>query len=179
LPEVEEVLCTIAAFSDPIPNLPRLRPFSFEASLINVVVNLIEPLDECVELLLLLSEDNLVGEDARLTLPLVFFFLVGGLQVSPPLLPHGGMATNQALSCALSKSKSGSIKALLESFSRRSRMDVGWRSTTATMADGGITFACRLAAAANSLRRHLRATSRLLEREMCPWAISISILVIK
>lgn len=64
---------------DLVVGLPRPRLFSFEASLINVVVNPVEPLDECIELLLLLSKGSLAGKDARLTLVLVFFFLVGGL----------------------------------------------------------------------------------------------------
>lgn len=84
MPWVDEVLRPIAALSDLIANLPRPGPFSFEASLLNVVINPIEPLNECVELLLLLSEGSLAGEDARLAL--VFFFLVGPLQVSPSIV---------------------------------------------------------------------------------------------
>lgn len=45
LPRVEEILHAIAAFSDLIKNLPRMGPFGFNVSL-NVVVNLVEPLDE-------------------------------------------------------------------------------------------------------------------------------------
>lgn len=83
---VEEVLRAIITFSDLITNLPSPGPFAFKASLLNVAVNPIEPLDECVELLLLLSKGSLVGKDARLTLALVFIFLVGGLQVSPSIV---------------------------------------------------------------------------------------------
>jgi hypothetical protein len=64
LPGVEEVLCAIVAFSDLITNLPRSGPFSFDVSLLNVVINPVELLDECVKLLLWLSEGSLVGEDA-------------------------------------------------------------------------------------------------------------------
>jgi hypothetical protein len=74
LPRVEEVLCALATFSYLTANLTRSGPFGFKASLLNVVVNPVEPLDECVELLLLLSEGSLAGEDAHLTLALVFFF---------------------------------------------------------------------------------------------------------
>lgn len=74
LPRVEEVLCVLATFSYQTTNLTRSGPFGFKASLLNVVVNPVEPHDECVELLLLLSEGSLAGEDAHLTLALVFFF---------------------------------------------------------------------------------------------------------
>jgi hypothetical protein len=43
----------------------------------------VEPFDECVQLLLLLSEDGFAGKDARLTLVLVFLLLDGGSQVPP------------------------------------------------------------------------------------------------
>jgi hypothetical protein len=45
LPGVEEVLGTITALCDLVTGLPRLRLFSFEAFLLNVVINLVEPLD--------------------------------------------------------------------------------------------------------------------------------------
>jgi hypothetical protein len=63
LPGVDEVLRDIASFSYLITNLPCSGPFGFEVSLLNVFVKLVEPLDECVELLLLLSAGSLMGED--------------------------------------------------------------------------------------------------------------------
>jgi hypothetical protein len=59
---VEEVLRAIAAFCDLVASLPRPGLFMFEVSLLNVVVNPVEPLDECIELLLL-SEGGFVGEE--------------------------------------------------------------------------------------------------------------------
>jgi hypothetical protein len=97
-------------------------------------------------------------------LPLVFFNLVGGHQVSPPLSPYGGVGKKQALSCASSEFNLDSIQALLELSLRRLRMDAGWRPTTATMADGRISSAYRLAVAADSLRHHLRVVPCLLRR---------------
>jgi hypothetical protein len=117
-PGVEEVLRTIIALCDLVTGLPRLRLFSFEASLLNVAINLVEPLDECVELLLLLSKGGFTGEDACLMLALVFLLLDGGSRVPPLLLPHGGLAAKQALSCTSSESKLGFVEALLESSSR-------------------------------------------------------------
>jgi hypothetical protein len=81
LPGVEEVLRAIAAFSDLVASIPRSGLFGFEASLLNIVVNLVVPLDDCVELLLLLLEGGSTGEDARMTLALVFLLLDGGSQV--------------------------------------------------------------------------------------------------
>jgi hypothetical protein len=46
LPGLDEVLRAIAVFSDLVANIPRLGPFGFEASLLNVIVNPVEPLDE-------------------------------------------------------------------------------------------------------------------------------------
>jgi hypothetical protein len=83
LPRVEEVLHAIAAFSDLVACLPCLGLFSFKASLLNVIVKLVKRLDECVELLLLLSKGVFAGEDAHLTLVLVFLLLDGGSQVRP------------------------------------------------------------------------------------------------
>jgi hypothetical protein len=81
LPGVEEVLRAIAAFSDLVAGLPRSGLFGFEAYLLNVVVNPVVPLDECVELLQLLLEGGFTGEDACMTLALVFLLLDGGSQV--------------------------------------------------------------------------------------------------
>lgn len=53
----------------------------FEVSLLNVVVNPVEPLDECIELLLL-SEGGFVGEELFF-LALVFLLLNGGSRVCP------------------------------------------------------------------------------------------------
>jgi hypothetical protein len=92
--------------------------------LLNVAINSVKPLDECAELLQLVSEGGFVGEDVHLTLALVFLLLDGGPRLRPLLSPRGGVATKQALSCTSSESRSGSIEALLESSSRRSRMDV-------------------------------------------------------
>lgn len=61
--------------------------------MLNVVINSIEPLDECVELLLLLTEGSLTGEYACLTLALVFFFLIVSLQVSPSIVGSWCVAT--------------------------------------------------------------------------------------
>lgn len=44
----------------------------------DVHVNPLEFTDEGIELLLLLSEGGLTSEDARLTLTMIFLFLVGG-----------------------------------------------------------------------------------------------------
>jgi hypothetical protein len=126
LPGVEEVLRTVVALSDLIKNLPRSRPFIFKASLLNVVVNPVEPLNKCIKVLLLLLEGSLVSENARLALALVLFFLDGVPQVPPSLLPRGGMSMKQALSGTTSESKPSSIEELLKSSSRRSRMDIGW-----------------------------------------------------
>jgi hypothetical protein len=49
-------------------------------------------LDESVELLLLLPKGGLIGENARLALVLVLYFLVRGLLAPAPLLFHGGIA---------------------------------------------------------------------------------------
>lgn len=49
LPGVEEVLRTIIALCDLVAGISCLGLFSFEASLLNVDVNLVEPLDERVE----------------------------------------------------------------------------------------------------------------------------------
>jgi hypothetical protein len=68
---VEKVLRAIAAFSDLVADLPRPALFGFEASLLYVAINLIKPLNECVELLLLLPEGGSTGEDAHLKLVLV------------------------------------------------------------------------------------------------------------
>jgi hypothetical protein len=118
LPGVEEVLRTITALCDLVTGLPCPRLFSVEASLLNVVRNLVEPLDECIELLLLLPEGGFTGEDACLMLALVFLLLDGGSRVPPLLLPHGGLTVKKALSCTSSESKPGSVEALLQSSSR-------------------------------------------------------------
>jgi hypothetical protein len=49
-------------------------------------------LDESVELLLLLPKGGLIGENARLALVLVLYFLVRGLLAPAPLSFHGGIA---------------------------------------------------------------------------------------
>jgi hypothetical protein len=112
---VDEVLRTIAAFCDLVAGLPRSGLFGFEASLLNVAVNPVEPLNECVELLLLLSEGGFAGEDARLTLALIFLLLDGDPEFTPLLSPCGGVAMKQDLSCTSSESRSGSVEALLKS----------------------------------------------------------------
>jgi hypothetical protein len=109
----------------------------------------------------MLSKGSLAGEDERLTLVQVFFFLDGVPKSPPSLSPRGGVAMKQALSCASSESTLGSIEALLELFSGRSRMDAGWRPTTGTMADGGVASARSFAAAVDALRRRLRVAAHL------------------
>jgi hypothetical protein len=80
---VEEILRPVAAFNDLITYLPCSGFLGFEASPLDVAVDPVELLDESVELLLLLPEGGLLGEDARLTLALVLFFLVGGAPCLP------------------------------------------------------------------------------------------------
>jgi hypothetical protein len=92
LPGVEEVLRTIAALRDLVVDLFCLRLFSLEASLLDVSVNSVEPLDERVKLVLLLTEGGFTGEDTCLTLALVFLLLEGDPESAPSLLPRGGEA---------------------------------------------------------------------------------------
>lgn len=67
-------------------DLSRSGPFDLKAVLLYVVTDSIESTYECIELLLLLSESLLAGEDSRLTLALVLIFLVGGIFV-PSIAP--------------------------------------------------------------------------------------------
>lgn len=67
-------------------DLPCSGPFDLKAVSLYVVTDSIESTYECIELLLLLSESLLAGEDSRLTLALVLIFLVGGIFV-PSIAP--------------------------------------------------------------------------------------------
>lgn len=81
---VEEVLRLVATLGDPITYLPRLKFLGFKAFLLDVAVNPIELLDEGIELLLLLPERGLTGEDACLTLVCWY----SSSQLEDSLSPH-------------------------------------------------------------------------------------------
>jgi hypothetical protein len=78
-----------------IVDLSCPRSFDLMALSLNVVIDLVKFSDEGIMFLLLLREVSLVGEDARPTLALVFFFLVRGFLVPPPptFSFRGGVAT--------------------------------------------------------------------------------------
>lgn len=78
-------MCLVAALSELVTHFPCSGFLGFETFPLDVVVNPIELLDEGVELLLLLPKGCLMGEDARLTLALVLFFLVGDSMSPLPL----------------------------------------------------------------------------------------------
>lgn len=79
-------MCLVAALNEQVIDLPCPRFLGLKAFLLDVIVNPIELTDEGIKLLLLLPEGGLSGEDARLTLALVLFFVVRGLLVSPTIV---------------------------------------------------------------------------------------------
>jgi hypothetical protein len=105
-----------------------------------------------------------VGKDARLTLALVFLLLDGVSRVRSFVVASWWCGHEAGPFLHLVGVLTGLHRALLESSSRRSRMDVGWRPTAATMVDGGAASTRCLAATTDALRRHLRAAARLLRR---------------
>lgn len=106
--------CVIAAFGELVMDLPHPRPFSLKVLLLDVTVNPIEFIDGSIELLLLLLEGGLAGEDAGLALALIFFLLVRGLLIPLPLSFCDGVATKQALFTILSTSELGSVEPWLD-----------------------------------------------------------------
>lgn len=72
----------VAALGELVMDLPCLRLFGLKALPLDVAINPVEFIDECVELLLLL-EGGCAGEDASLVLAPILFFLVRVL-----LVPH-------------------------------------------------------------------------------------------
>lgn len=146
------------------PSLLSASPaiVGFEDSLLNVVVNPVKPLNECVQLLLLLSEGSLTGEDVCLTLALVFFFLDGRPQVSPFIVAswlrdHEACSFLRLVGVQVGLHR-GTAQVILEEVKDGCRL----RPTMATMVDGGIASARHLVAAVDVLRRHLRVVARLL-----------------
>lgn len=85
-------MCPVVALDELVAHFSHLWSLGFKASSLDVIVNPIELLDESVELLLLLPKGGLIGENARLALVLVLYFLVRGLLAPAPLSFHGGIA---------------------------------------------------------------------------------------
>lgn len=83
LPWNDKVLHTVVAFSELVAYLSWLGPLSLQAPPLDVPIDAVKLLQEGVELLLLLAEGGLAGEDACLALALVHLLLVAGL-----LVPH-------------------------------------------------------------------------------------------
>ena len=108
-------------FVELVVYLPCPRYFGLEAFLFDVIVNLDEFTDESVELLLLLLEASLMGKDARLTLALVFFLLVGGFLVAHRSRSMTASPQNKPFPLPRCASKLGSLVVSgLESSSSRS-----------------------------------------------------------
>lgn len=97
LPGVEEILRLIAALDNLVIYLPSLRPFDLKALPFDVVIDLVKLTDKGIELLLLLPEGDLAGEDVCVTLVLIIFPLVRGLLVPLPLSFHGSVSMKHAL----------------------------------------------------------------------------------
>jgi hypothetical protein len=126
---------------DLVVGLPRPRLFSFEASLINVVVNPVEPLDECIELLLLLLEGGFVGEDACLTLALVFLLLDGESQVRPIVVASWQCGHDARSFLHLVGVQSGLRRGIARVILKKNEDGCWLASYNGTMVDSGAAFA--------------------------------------